>query len=267
VSGGLADKAESAPSRRGGRGSIQSVERAGRVLRLLGDNGPQSVTELAAAMTLPKGTVHGVLQALVSTGLVQQDADSQGYALGPALVYLGSRYLLADEVRLCAGRWARSLAKQTNHVVQVGTLHGAEVLIVNHVGRTDDSGYVPDLGSLYPAHTTATGKVLLANNDAARTNLLGAVAGDQKRGNDVVPRSELDRVVDQRWAVASERDWLGEASMACPIANRLGMVVASVGVVGSSEQLLVGEEPRREVLERVLAAAAGISRDLGGRGW
>jgi DNA-binding IclR family transcriptional regulator len=218
-------------------------------------------------MTLPKGTVHGILQALVSTGLVERDADSEGYALGPALVYLGSRYLLADEVRVCAGRWARSLAKQTNHVVQVGTLHGAEVLIVNHVGRADDSVYVPDLGSLYPAHTTAIGKVLLANNEAARASLLGAVAGDQRRGDPVVLRSELDRVFEQRWAIASERDWLGEAAVAYPIENRLGIVAAAVGVVGSSEQLIAGEEPRREVLERVSATASGISRDLGGRGW
>lgn len=267
MSGGLADEVESVPSRRRGRGSIQSVERAGRVLRLLGDRGPQSVTELAAAMALPKGTVHGVLRALVSTGLVQQDAASEGYALGPALVYLGSRYLLADEVRVCASRWARSLAKQTNHVVQVGTLHGAEVLIVNHVGRADDSVYVPDLGSLYPAHTTAIGKVLLASNEAAGTSLLGAVAGDQSGGLDVALRIELDRVLDRRWAAVSERDWLGEAAIACPIENRLGIVVAAVGLVGSSEQLLVGGAPRREVLERVLAAAAGISRDLGGRGW
>jgi DNA-binding IclR family transcriptional regulator len=218
-------------------------------------------------MTLPKGTVHGVLQALVSTGLVEREADSEGYALGPALVYLGSRYLLADEVRVCAGRWARSLAKQTSHVVQVGTLHGDEVLIVNHVGRSDDSVYVPDLGSLYPAHTTAIGKVLLASNEAAGTGLLGAVAGDQKGGLDVALRIELDRVLDRRWAVASQRGWLGEAAVACPIENRLGTVVAAVGVVGSSKQLLVGEEPRREVLERVLVAASGISRDLGGRDW
>jgi DNA-binding IclR family transcriptional regulator len=266
VSGGLADKAESVPSRRGSPGSIQSVERAGRILRLLGDHSPQSVTELAATMTLPKGTVHGVLQALVSTGLVQQDADSEGYCLGPVLVYLGSRYLLADEVRVCAGRWARFLAKQTNHVVQVGTLHGVEVLIVNHVGRADDSVYVPDLGSLYPARTTAIGKVLLANNEAARASLLGA-PGDEGRAEDVELKSELDRVFEQHWAFASERYWLGEAAIACPIENRLGIVAAAVGVVGSSKQLLAGEAPRPEVLERVLAAAAGIARDLGGRGW
>jgi DNA-binding IclR family transcriptional regulator len=46
-------------------GLIQSIERAAAVLRLLASGARQmGVAELARALALPKGTVHGILRTL-----------------------------------------------------------------------------------------------------------------------------------------------------------------------------------------------------------
>jgi DNA-binding IclR family transcriptional regulator len=268
VNEGVDDKAADASRQQGASSAtVQSVERAAQILRLLGDNGQQGVAELAAALGVARGTVHGLLQSLASAGLVQQATETDRYGLGPALVDLGSRYLRADNVRVCASRWARSLARETNHVVQVGTLYGLDVLVVNHVGRPEDNVHVSDLGSLYPAHATAVGKVLLAHDDVAINSLLGSSDGDQTLEPRRRLRCELVRVFKQGWAIGGAGIGAGEASIACPIVSRGGEVIGAIGAFAAAGQLLFGAEPRPELLERVGSAARGISRDLGGRGW
>jgi DNA-binding IclR family transcriptional regulator len=268
VSGGVEDKADGVPRRRGaGLGAARSVERAAQILRLLGDSGGQGVADLASALRLSKGTVHGLLQALASSGLVRQDPESERYGLGPGLVYLGSRYLLADEVRVCSGRWARLLAKEIDHIVQVGTLHGFEVLIVNHIGRLEDSVYSADLGSLQPAHRTAVGKVLLAHCGPATDTLLGVSYVHQTASDQARLRDELACVCKQGWAVAGVGVEADQASIACPIVGRRGEVVGAIGAVGPAEQLLLGSRPQAGLLERVRSAAVAVSCDLGGPGW
>jgi DNA-binding IclR family transcriptional regulator len=218
-------------------------------------------------MELSWSTVRGVVQALVATGLAQHDRETDRYGLGPALVYLGSGYLRADEVRLCASRWASSLAHETNQVVQVGTLHGLEVLIVNHVARPQDSAYVSDLGSLLPAHTSALGKVLLAHHDEAIDSLFRSGAVGHTAGDHTTLRDELARVSAQGWAIGGGGIGAGESSIACPIVSRHGDVIAAIGAVGTPGQLAAGAGPQAKLLHRVSSAARGVSRDLGGRGW
>ena len=63
-------------------GSIQSIERAVAVLRLLASTDrPLGLAELAAALDLPRPTVHGIVRTLRDVEFVVQEAGG------------GSRYL------------------------------------------------------------------------------------------------------------------------------------------------------------------------------
>lgn len=267
VTGDVESRDEGRSLQRGAGGrAVRSVERASRILRVLGDNGHQGVADLAAAIGLSRGTVHGLLQSLVGAGMVRQDADTGRYALGPVVAYLGSCYLRDDEVRVCAARWSRSLAEETSSGVQVGRLYGLEVLIVNRVDRSGDCGYLPGPGSLCPAHTSALGKVLLAHRGVPADMCVLTDARPAPTSLDGVER-ELRQVLKQGWAAAGGATEAMEASIACPIVSRSGQIVAAIAAVGRSDQLLDGERPRAKPLERVRSAAVGISRDLGAKGW
>ena len=59
-------------------GSIQSIERAAAVLRLLGGAGrPLALAEVAAPLDLPRPTAHGILRTLRDL-----PATDRGYLLG-----------------------------------------------------------------------------------------------------------------------------------------------------------------------------------------
>ena len=152
---------------------IQSVERAAAILRLLsGRSRRRGVVELAGELGLAKGTVHGLLRTLQLVGYVEQDPNTSKYQLGAALLHMGSIYLDDNELRARALNWSDSLAAHTQAAVRIGTLHERQVLIVHHVFSPDDGFQALDVGSLLPAHATALGKMLLAHNASALSEVI-----------------------------------------------------------------------------------------------
>jgi DNA-binding IclR family transcriptional regulator len=248
-----------------GSNSARTVERTAQILRALADGGCLRVSDLASATELPKGTIDVLIRALAATGMVERSQASERYRLGPALVQLGSSYLRADELRACAASWARLLALDTRHVVQVGSLHGTEVLIVNHVGRVEDAGYSFGLGWMYPADQTAIGKVLLAFNHDTADQHVGLSDRSEPGGQSNI-LDDFAQVREQGWAVRAGVNALN-AELACPIRDRSSGACGAIGITGEPTQILDAAAPRPELLERVRAAATAVSRAIGGSVW
>src|ERR1041385_4493187 len=191
------------------RGTIQSVDRAARVLKALA-GGPRrlGVSQLAEQLGLSRPTVHALLQTLLAHGFVEQDRASDKYQLGPGLWHLGSSYLDLNELRARSLVQAERLAQQTGEAVRVGVLHGPSVVVVHHVFRPDAAFQVLEVGAQLPAHASALGKALLAyqlrrlpSRTLTAAQLTAQVADVRDEG------------------LARERDEavLGESSLAAPI--------------------------------------------------
>lgn len=252
-------------------GTIQSIERAAAILRLLsGRNRRLGVVQLAGELDLPKTTVHGILRTLASVGFVEQDPDSGKYQLGAALLHMGSSYLDGNELRTRALNWSDSLAARSGESVRIGTLHESQVLVVHHVFRPDDSRQALEVGTLQPAHATAMGKVLLSAHRYAATEI--AAAGlPQFTPATITDRevlmAELDEVLERGWAAEAEELVAGEVSLAAPIHDRRGVTVGAIGISGPIERLSDNGTPRIELVAFVREAARSVSRDLGAIPW
>src|SRR4029453_18407519 len=93
--------------------SIQSVDRAARILKALAAGSPRlGVSELAERVGLAKTTVHGLLRTLEQRDVFEKDAETGKYRLGPKLLQLGNAFL--DHHELPAGSlvWADTLAER-----------------------------------------------------------------------------------------------------------------------------------------------------------
>jgi DNA-binding IclR family transcriptional regulator len=252
-------------------GSIQSIERAAAILRLLSGRAQRlGVGELAGELGLPKGTVHGILRTLLLVGFVEQDAESGKYQLGAALLHMGSSYLDGNELRTRALNWADSLAARANESVRIGTLHEGQVLVVHHVFRPDNSRQALEVGALLPTHATALGKVLLARDPYVAEGLIKAGLAQFTTATIVDPdalREELGRVRDRGWAADLQELVSGEVSVAAPILDRRGLTVGAIGISGPIERLCDDGDVRSDLLSYVREAARAISRDLGAMPW
>src|SRR5436305_641253 len=153
---------------------IQSVERAARILAVLGSGTPRlGVTEIAERVGLAKPTVHGLLRTLEKHDLVAQDPDTGKYSLGPGVVSLGNAFLDGSELRARSLLWAESLAQRANEAVWVGTLSGSRVIVLHHVFRPDNTVQILEVGATLPWHASALGHAIVASlPDARRTRLL-----------------------------------------------------------------------------------------------
>jgi DNA-binding IclR family transcriptional regulator len=252
------------------RGTIQSVDRAARILKALA-SGPRrlGVSELANQLEMTRPTVHGLLQTLQSHGFVEQDRDSGKYQLGAGLLQLGSSYLDLNELRGRSIAHAERLAARTRAAVRVGVMHGLAVVVVHHVFRPDTTFQILEVGAQLPVHATALGKAILAYADAGVVEeLLGGALPKLTAHTPTARRlrSELEAV--RAGGVARERDEavLGESSIAAPIFDDAGHAVGAIGVVGDTEQIHP-RGPAKGLSAAVVDAARGVSRELGARRW
>jgi DNA-binding IclR family transcriptional regulator len=143
-------------------GTIQSIERAAAMLRLLGSAGrPLALAEIAAPLDLARPTAHGILRTLREVGFVDQDRDTGRYSLGAGLRRLGGGWDRHD-LRSRAMNWADSLAGSTGQEALLGMPAGPAVELVHHVFRPDGSPQRLRTGEQLPLHATAVGKCLLA---------------------------------------------------------------------------------------------------------
>lgn len=246
-------------------GSVQSIERAAAILRLLANSsGRLGIGEISRSLDLAKGTTHGILRTLQHVGFVEQDTDSGKYRLGAALLHLGTSYLDVNELRSRSINWADPLAARSGEAVRIGTILDGKVLVVHHVFRPDDTFQTLDVGSLLPLHACALGKVLLAySTEAARGVPLELFTRRTLTRPEDLARA-LAAVRDRGWACDVEELTPGEAGIAAPIRGYGGLVVGAIGVSGPVERLCDSRgRPGATLVSYVREAARAVSRDLG----
>lgn len=248
-------------------GSVQSIERAAAVLRLLAA-APDGlgVVDLGNSLGLPKGTVHGIVRTLHQVGFVDQDEATSRYHLSGALARLGDSYLDLNELRSRAINWADSLAARSGEVVRVGRLISGKVVVVHHVFRPDDSEQDLDVGTTLPAHATALGKAVLAF-DASGT-------AERRRGRleafttrtltDPARLAEdLAQVRSTGWAGEFEEHVVEQAGIAAPIRGLGGLVVGAVGLSGPVARVCDSKlRFRTGLVSLVRSAAEEIGHDV-----
>jgi DNA-binding IclR family transcriptional regulator len=251
------------------RGTIQSVDRAARILETLA-SGPRrlGVSEIANRLGLTRPTVHGLLQTLQAHGFVEQDRDSDKYQLGAGLLQLGNSYLDLNELRARSLVHADRLARRADAAVRVGVLHGADVVVVHHVFRPDSTLQILEVGAQLPWNASALGKALLAFAPQSLADRLTEPLPRLTSRTLAAAALRDDLAAVRERGVARERDEavLGESSLAAPIFDHSGHAVGAIGVVGDTDRIMQ-RGASRALTAAVIEAARGVSRELGAARW
>ena len=244
----------------------QAVLRALALLKTFDDARPEwSLLELAGAVGLNKTTTYRLLTALESEGLVTRRGEADAYRLGPEVIVLGGRAIRANNLRLVSRPALEKLAEQTGETATLEVMWQGQVLILGEVTGNHLVGATPYVGSQWPLHATATGKVLLAGLPApARATVLKLPLTAQTprtiTSRDALEKA-LNRIREQGYALADQELELGYMSVAAPVHNHEGQVIAALSVGAPSARLV----PQKvdEILTLVKAEAAEVSAQLG----
>ena len=242
----------------------RAVVRAVAILKAFaGERDAWGLTELANELSISKATVFRLVGALQAEGMLTRDAERELYRLGPELIVLGTRALRSADLRAIAHEQLGELAESTGESSTLEVLVGEETLILDEVlGRFRLAGSA-ELGTRWPAHTTSTGKVLLAaawqrggalpRHLEARTRKTITSAARLQR--------ELARISEQGYAVAMEELEPGFVAIGAPVHDHEGRVIAALSIGGPASRLAAGRIPVLGALVR--SAADEVSRNLG----
>lgn len=125
---------------------------------------------------------------------------------------------------------------------------------------------MPETGLNLPAHASALGKVLLAYNPELERDVLSKPLADLTGDTITDPamlRTQLEEVRKNGLGLEYGEALIGEDSIAAPVYDDSGNVVAVLSVVFPASAWPANETTIRELRE----AAWTISRELGAPGW
>jgi DNA-binding IclR family transcriptional regulator len=248
--------------------TVQSVERAASILRLLADEiEPVSLAQIASALDLAKGTAHGLLRTLQDVGFIEQTYPTGPYRVAPEIFRLGWSRLDPNELRSKALNWTDALAARTGESARVAAFYDGRAVVAHHVFRAGRSDQALLTGTSVPLHASALGKVLLAFDPGAARSLLGQELPSytfRTITDRVALQRELATVRDQGWAASVEESEPGATAIAAPIRDGGGYVVATVGIEGETDRMCdERSRPRAALVSQVTRTGRSISRELG----
>ena len=159
-----------------------------------------------------------------------------------------------------------SLREQTRESSQVGVLDGHDVVYVDRLESSQSLRLFTETGRRVPVHCTSSGKVLLAHlppeRQAALLDSLDLVALTPHTVTDrEVLATELARVRRRGWAEAVNEREIGVASVAAPIRDARGVVVAAISIGAPTVRLPAAQ--RRHLGAIVIDAGEAVGRRLG----
>ncbi len=249
-----------APSRR----AVGSVARAVQVLDVLAasDSG-LGVNEVARRLGVNASTASRLLATLQEAGLVER-TDAGPYRLGLKLIALSDRVLAQLDVRQLARPLLARLVDATGETATLSLPGEGETVTVDFVPSPASVVSMARVGRPSIPHATAVGKVMLAFGGGL-DDLKGAplIAFTERTITDAGELArELSAIRERGYAEAVGEREPDLAAVAAPVFGRDARLAAILGIQGPASRLPAAA--RRAVREPLFAAAAELSRALGG---
>ncbi|UUU26213.1 IclR family transcriptional regulator domain-containing protein [Streptomyces sp. DSM 40750] len=244
---------------------VRSFERGLAVIRAFDAEHPAlTLSEVARTCELTRAAARRFLLTLVDLGYVH--TDGRLFRLTPRVLELGYAYLSGFTLSDLAGPHLERLVAQVGESSSLCVLDGDDIVYLARVSACRIMTATITVGTRFPAHVTSVGRVILAHlpDEEIDARLARADLGPLTRRTLVSAdrlRAELRRVRRQGYAVVDQELEEGLRSVAVPVRDRDGEVVAGVNIPVHAGRNSV-ESVRRDLLPQLLATVARIEADL-----
>lgn len=236
---------------------ITSVDNALRLMLMFKDHSRIRLSDAATALGVSTSTTHRLLAMLQFRGFVRQEDNARTYVPGPAFVDIGLAAVRNMDIRAHARPILTDLAMKLGETVHLAQLEGSNVRYLIGAEGEEALRVADRTGQVVPAHTSATGRVLLADLPAS---VLEPILRRLESQDDVdVPelRKKLEQIRERGYELNYRPD--NVISMATPVRNRDDVTVAAINAVGPAARM----QPRDHLrVARQLHAAAAQLEDV-----
>ncbi|MFD4667687.1 IclR family transcriptional regulator domain-containing protein [Streptomyces halstedii] len=245
--------------------NVNSLERGLAVIRAFdAEHHAMTLSDMARRVDLPRATTRRLLHTLVNLGYVS--TNGRTFALTARTLELGYSYLSGSTLRQISLPHLEQLTGQVHESSSVSVLDGPDIVYVAKIPTRRIISVVISIGTRLPAYATSMGRVLLAGLDEAEfdaylesTELAPRTA---RTVTDVSAfRAEIDKVREQGWALVDQELELDLRSIAAPLRDRRGRVIAAINMSTSTRHHDV-EDVLHNLLPELLRSSERIDHDL-----
>lgn len=243
---------------------VQSLDRGLAVIRAF--NGPEprlTLSDVARETGLSRAVARRFLHTLVDLGYV--GTDGKHFQLRPRLLELGHAYLSNLGLPGIVQPHLQRLADQTGESASVAVLDGLEVVYVARVVVYRIMSIAVGVGTRFPALATSMGRAILACGSPERAEAFLSDATPTPLTTHTLTDTaalgaEFARVREQGWALNDQELEEGLRSIAAPLRDASGEVVAALNISTTVRRSLT--EIREQLRGPLLDAARAIQEDI-----
>lgn len=244
---------------------VQSFARGLQVIRSFSADAPrQTLTEVASRSGLTRAGARRILLTLQTLGYVE--TDGKLFSLTPRILDLGFAYLSSMPIWNIAEPVMEALVEKVKESCSAAVLEGTDIIYVLRVPTHKIMSISLGVGSRLPAYCTSLGRVLLA--DLPDDEVLRRLQASDRQAltrhtvTEVAALLELVRSARaQGWSLVNQELEEGLVSLAAPVTNREGRIVAALNISGQANRTSA-KAMQEGMLPALLAAAQTISRLL-----
>ncbi len=248
-------------------GSVQALDRALGLMRLVASGDGLTLTALAERSGLAPSSVHRLLTTLGAHGFVEADPVDQGWRIGVEAFRVGQGFQRRHKAALVGRPEMRALMEATGETANLGIFEGDEVVFIAQVESVEPIRAFFRAGERRAAHASGIGKALLAEMPRAVVERMIRTKGLPAYTEATITEpaalfAELERIAARGWSVDDEERNRGMRCIAAAIFDENGEAVAGLSISGPSGRL--GEARIAALGPEVAAAAARITALIGG---
>jgi IclR family transcriptional regulator, pca regulon regulatory protein len=244
---------------------VQSLDRGLAVIRAFNAERPElTLSEVARVTGLSRAAVRRFLLTLEELGYV--GTNGRLFFLKPRVLDLGYAYLSSVSVAHVAQTHLEVLAAELKESCSASVLDGGNIIYTSRASTSRIMSVNLSVGHRLPAYVTSMGRVLLAALSPAeldehlaeypRPKLTPHTISSEKE-----LRRELDVVRAQGYALIDQELEMGVRSVAAPIRDVAGKVIAAINVSAHASRVSV-EDLTERFLPSLLRTAKSIEADL-----
>lgn len=244
---------------------VKSLARGLAVIRVFDEEHPQlTLAEVSRRADIPAAAARRFLRTLQTLGYVRN--DDRFFALTPKVLELGYSYLSALSLPELMQPHLEELSRRVGESVSGAVLSGAEIVYVARVPTRRIMTVGITIGTRFPAAVTSMGRALLSGLTTAEVDaLLEGERLEPFTARTVTQISDLHARLEEvralGWAMVEGELENGLRSIAAPVKDRAGKIVAAINISAATSQR-AREETLDQHLPLLLETATAINREL-----
>jgi IclR family transcriptional regulator, pca regulon regulatory protein len=247
---------------------VQSLDRGLAVIRCFSSERPSlTLSEVAERTGLTRAAARRFLLTLQELGYV--GSSGRQFSLRPRVLALGYAYLSSFSVAQIAQPHLEDLAEELHESCSVSVLDGDDIVYVARASANRIMTIALTVGTRLPPYPTSMGRILMAHlPEAERESMLSRANLRKLTDHTIVDpdrlRNVLATVRGQGWAAVDQELEAGVRSIAVPIRDSSGKVIAAINASAHAARVPM-RTLEKQFLPRLLDTVGHINSELAAR--